>query len=141
MAPLGVRVLTVNSGAVQSNLGLNSPEFKLPAKSWYRSIEGTIAMRARTSGAAGSGMETAAYADQFLRDVLSNAEGMVWRGAWATLLRCFLLLLPRHLMVSLTFSEKSLLSRQQLTRKKDVIVSNESGLDTIYDKSNKAKQY
>ncbi|KAL8856807.1 MAG: hypothetical protein Q9178_006644 [Gyalolechia marmorata] len=101
MEPLGVRVLTVKSGLVNTRLAMNLPEFKLPSDSFYRSIEGTIAARAKMGELAQSGMELQIYAESIIRDVLARTSGSVWRGSFALFLRCLLASLPRYLVVSI----------------------------------------
>lgn len=103
MMPLGVKVLTVNSGLIKSNLTRNSPEFDLPPDSLYRSIRADIAARARMEDVAKSGTEAEIYAEGIVRDVLANAEGTIWRGAYASTLRSFQMVLPTFLLVSLLF--------------------------------------
>ncbi len=101
MEPLGVRVLTVKSGLVNTSLAINLPEFKLPPDSFYRSIEGTIAVRAKMGELAQLGMELQTYAESIVRDVLATTSGAVWRGSFALFLRCLLASLPRYLVVSI----------------------------------------
>ena len=101
MRPLGVKVLTVNSGLVKSNLTRNSPEFKLPPDSLYQSIDRDIAARAKMDDVTQMGTELDIYAESIVRDVLANTEGTVWRGAFASFLRCCHMILPRYLFVGL----------------------------------------
>ncbi|KAL8910995.1 MAG: hypothetical protein Q9171_003764 [Xanthocarpia ochracea] len=98
MEPLGVKVLTVKSGLVNTRLAMNLPEFKLPRGSFYRSIEGTIAVRAKMGELAQFGMELQIYAESIIRDVLATTSGSVWRGSFALFLRCLLASLPRYLV-------------------------------------------
>lgn len=100
MKPLGVRVLTVNSGLIKSNLTKNSPTFNLPADSLYESIRGDVAKRARMEDVALSGTEADVYAEGIVRDVLADKEGTVWRGAFASTLKWLQMVLPRSLLVS-----------------------------------------
>ncbi|KAL8781673.1 MAG: hypothetical protein Q9213_005890 [Squamulea squamosa] len=101
LEPLSVRVLTVNSGPVNSSLAMNLPEFKLPPDSFYRSIEGTIAARAKMGDLAQFGMEPQTYAESIVRDVLAATSGTVWRGSFALFLRCLLAIFPRCVVVSI----------------------------------------
>ena len=101
MKPLGVRVLTVNSGLIKSNLTRNSPAFTLPPDSLYASIRGDVARRARMEDVALSGTEADVYAEAIVRDVLADREGTVWRGAFAETLRWMQIVLPKFVLVSL----------------------------------------
>lgn len=47
-----------------------------------------------------SGTETSNYAEKVVSDVLGNTEGIVWRGAWASILHVLYLLLPSFVFVS-----------------------------------------
>lgn len=106
MRPLGVRVLTVNSGLVKSNLTRNSPELKLPPDSFYRLVERDIAGRARMEDVAKSGTEAGIHAESVVRDVLSGMDGATWRGAFAGTLRYCRIFFPRFLLVSLPFCKR-----------------------------------
>ena len=50
MAPLGVKVVTVHTGAVRTNTLASGKAFRLPATSHYKGIEKEIAARARGRG-------------------------------------------------------------------------------------------
>lgn len=99
LAPLGVNVVTVETGAVRSRGQINLPELKLPSSSRYLSIEKTIAARARGEDGV-SRMETRAYAAQVVDDVLNGTRGRIWRGGTALLVRFASALIPAFLLVS-----------------------------------------
>ena len=99
LAPLGIVVLTVETGAVQSRGLINSPEVKLPSSSQYLSIEKTIAGRARGEDGV-SRMETRAYAAQVVGDVLNGTRGRTWRGGNALFVRLASKFVPAFLLVS-----------------------------------------
>ena len=99
LAPLGVNVLTVETGAVRSRGQINLPELNLPDSSRYLSIEKTIAGRARGEDGV-SRMETRAYAAQVVGDVLNGSRGRIWRGGSALLVRLASTLFPAFLLVS-----------------------------------------
>ena len=99
LAPLGVNVVTVETGAVRSRGQINLPELKLPSSSRYLSIEKTIAARARDEDGLNR-METRAYAAQVVNDVLSGTRGRIWRGGMALLVRFASALFPAFLLVS-----------------------------------------
>ena len=99
LAPLGVKVLTVETGAVRSRGQSNLPDLKLPPSSRYLSIEKTIAARARGEDGIDR-METRVYAAQVVSDVLNGSHGRIWRGGTALLVRWVLAFLPAFLLVS-----------------------------------------
>lgn len=86
MAPFGVKVVTVNTGAVSTNTLKTGLGFKLPASSRYKSIEKEIANRA--VGKDGTPrMEPSAYAERVVGDVLRGANWQIWRGGYASIVR------------------------------------------------------
>lgn len=99
LAPLGVNVVTVETGAVRSRGQLDLPELKLPSSSRYLSIEKTIAARARGEDGVGR-METRAHAAQVVSDVINGIRGRIWRGGTAQLVRWVLRFLPAFVQVS-----------------------------------------
>ncbi len=103
MMPLGVKVLTVNSGLIKTNLTSNSPAFKLPPDSLYHSIDRNIAARAKMEDVAQYGTEAEIYAESIVGNVLASKEGIIWRGAFASMLRYCYMILPGFLMVSTFF--------------------------------------
>ena len=99
LAPFGVTVLTVNTGAVSTNTLANGPNFKLPATSLYKSIEKEIAGRARGEDGTPR-MERSVYAEKVVSDILGGAKGQIWRGAYASIVRFALSKMPASLSVS-----------------------------------------
>ncbi|PLB50770.1 putative hydroxybutyrate dehydrogenase [Aspergillus steynii IBT 23096] len=79
LAPFGVRVLSIVTGAVQTMGQTYFGDFKLPDNSLYKSIEGTIAARARGEDGRGRG-DLMAYAEEVVSAIESGAEGRVWCG-------------------------------------------------------------
>ncbi|KAK3173085.1 hypothetical protein OEA41_006414 [Lepraria neglecta] len=90
LAPFGVRVVTVITGGVETNIfrgkdGANY--FKLPPSSKYLSVEKDIAATARGEHPVfGSMMQAEVFAERVVGDVLGGADGMFWRGKWASTL-------------------------------------------------------
>ena len=86
LKPFGVGVVTVMVGSVESNFHANNPSFHLPADSLYKPIEQQIA---DTDAGKHSppGTNTAAFADQLVKDVLRGGEGQLWRGKMANITR------------------------------------------------------
>ncbi|KAI1115453.1 hypothetical protein F5Y14DRAFT_460578 [Nemania sp. NC0429] len=90
LAPFGVGVLEVVTGAVKSRGQTYFGDFKLPEQSLiqasyfrlYKSIEPTIASRAQGNDGVPR-MDTKEYAKAVLDDVLQRTTGRVWHGGFA----------------------------------------------------------
>lgn len=99
LEPFGVTVLSIVTGAVQSNGQTYFENFKLPEDSMYKSIEGIIGDRAR--GGDGSKRESAQeYAENVVKDILAGKTGKVWRGGGAGGVKFASTWLPQSVMVS-----------------------------------------
>ena len=99
LAPFGITVVTVNTGAVRTNGLANGANFKLPPTSLYKGIEKQIAARARGD----DGMprtEPSVYAERVVGDILAGASGQIWRGGYASVVRFMLSKLPAWIAVS-----------------------------------------
>lgn len=100
IAPFGVNVMTVITGAVQSRIADNAPKFKLPDGSRYFQAEELLETIALGKGADGSRMtRTDVYAERVLDDILKGKEGSVWHGKYAGLTRWILSRLPETVQV------------------------------------------
>ena len=99
LAPFGVTVLTVNTGAVRTNGLADGVNFKLPLTSRYKSIEKNVAAAARGEHGPPQ-MEASVYAKQVVGDVLGGRKGQVWRGGYAWAVRWVLSRLPSKVSVS-----------------------------------------
>ena len=113
MMPFGVKVLTVNSGLIKSNLARNSLDLELPVDSLYQVINRDIAARARMEELAHLGTEPEIYAESIVRDVLASTDGTVWRGALASFLRYCQMMLPKFLLVSLLLHDCRFVVRER----------------------------
>ena len=100
MVPLGVKVVTLITGAVKSRGQTYFGDFKLPPTSKYLAIEDAIANRAR-GGDGFARMDTERYAEHVVKDVLRGATGRLWVGNIATVTKWTSALLPDSLIVSL----------------------------------------
>ncbi|KAK9428985.1 hypothetical protein V1505DRAFT_314633 [Lipomyces doorenjongii] len=107
MAPLGVKVLTVVTGTVDSNFFVNTPEYKLPSTSRYMPVEKSIVARARGKDIQ-SGMNKEKYADSVVNDVLRGVNGKVWRGKLASIVRYASTYLPTFVLDWLLLKETGL---------------------------------
>lgn len=99
LAPFGITVATVNTGAVRTNNFANGVNFELPSTSLYKSIEKQIAARARGEDGTPR-MEPSVYAEKVVGDILGGASGQIWRGGYASLVRFVLSKLPVWVSVS-----------------------------------------
>ncbi|KAI0873936.1 hypothetical protein GGS24DRAFT_461274 [Hypoxylon argillaceum] len=82
IAPFGVGVLEVVTGAVKSRGQAYFGDFSLPTESLYKSIEPTIAIRAQ-GGDGLRRMDTLEYANSVTDDILARTAGRVWYGGFA----------------------------------------------------------
>lgn len=79
VAPLGIRVATVITGIIETNLHNNEPEHPLPPSSYYKSVESWL--QDRTSGKnRPPGMPVEEYARQLVQKCESGAKGKVYVG-------------------------------------------------------------
>lgn len=102
LSPLGVNVISVETGGVKSNGHGNLPPVRLPPGSNYLPLEKLMAARARGDDNF-TRMETKTYAEKVVKDVLRGRRGRIWRGKAAGMIR-WSNLLPVWVMVSSCFS-------------------------------------
>ena len=100
MAPLGVKVATIVTGAVETNIMANGPEVKLPDDSLYLAVEENIVARGKGADVK-SKMKSKDFADRVVSDILGGANGKVWRGEMASTVKYATAYLPSFMMVSL----------------------------------------
>ena len=100
LAPFGVKVVTVITGAVSTNTLSNGVDFELPANSIYKSIEKEIAARARGEDGTPR-MEPSVYAEKVVADILQGANWQIWRGGYASIVRFTSHWFPTAISVSL----------------------------------------
>lgn len=99
MTPFGVKVVTVVTGEIKTNFFTNTLEYKLLSNSVYMPIEKGVAASARGEGIAGqTNAET--YADKVVADVLGGANGKIYRGKTASMVRFISTFLPTFSLVS-----------------------------------------
>lgn len=104
-------MVTVVTGAVNTNALSTGLNFKLPPTSVYKSIEKEIADRA--NGRDGTPrMEPSVYAEKVVDDVLRGANWQVWRGGYASTVHLISSYFPSSLSVSLSIP---ILQLQRLT--------------------------
>ncbi|OCL12932.1 hypothetical protein AOQ84DRAFT_360221 [Glonium stellatum] len=85
LAPLGVRVVTVMTGMVQTNWYHNVPHFALPPDSLYLPVVNHIQASANGYENAKRGTSADVYAENVVKQLLGGADGKIWHGALSTL--------------------------------------------------------
>ena len=98
LGPFQVKVLTVITGAIDTNLMNNGPAVKIPPNSLYRNTERTILARAQGEDVFGK-VKTNQYAERIVSDILDGATGKVWRGGMAAMVRHATSVLPTFMIV------------------------------------------
>lgn len=103
MAPFGVKVMTVMTGMVGTNISTNSPEVELPPNSRYHGAIDQI-NDLRIGASVGSSMPASVYAKRVVNDVLRGTTGLTWRGKMASVGRTITSIFPTWLIVSILYS-------------------------------------
>ena len=99
VAPFGVRVLMVQTGAVRTNTLAAGVDFALPAGSRYKDVEKEIGARARGEDGV-TRMAPGVFAEKVVGDVVGGVNGTVWRGGLASVVRFVAGWLPVSVSVS-----------------------------------------
>ena len=99
LAPFEMRVVTVVTGAVESNVMSHADNFFLPEDSSYRPLTKTVEQVAKGKSINGW-MNADIYAQKVATDITSGANGKIWRGYMASSVRYILTKLPTFLVVS-----------------------------------------
>lgn len=98
MAPFGVRVISLVTGAVETNI-MSHGELTLPAISLYQKAKKEIQDRGNGEGVPSKSLP-ADFAKKVVHDILGGASGPVWRGAMASMVWYMLKFMPVWMMVS-----------------------------------------
>jgi 1-acylglycerone phosphate reductase len=109
LKPLNVKVLTVITGTIKTNLNQNSTKMTLPAHSIYEPVEEHLD-KMRQGLAHPNGTDPSDYAQQVVGDILRGVTGNIWRGANTTLTRYLTPTLPTSIKV-MSLSYRLLSSR------------------------------
>lgn len=126
MKPFGVKVVTVITGSVETNLFVNAPEHHLPANSRYKTAAKEVAARA-------TGVDVAQHStpEEFARelvgDILGGASGKVYRGKLASIVRYASTYLPTWLAVS----EESQILPAETYSEQDILAKKDTGLEKV----------
>jgi 1-acylglycerone phosphate reductase len=99
MTPFGVNVVTVITGIVETNIMNNSLALEIPLNSRYAVAQKEILDRAQGKDV-GSHMKSADYAERVVGDLLSGANGKIYRGQMASVVRYSSGYLPISIIVS-----------------------------------------
>ncbi|KAJ0120687.1 hypothetical protein J7T55_015419 [Diaporthe amygdali] len=97
LAPFGVKVLSIVSGALRTMGQSHFDDWKLPADSLYASVEETIRTRARGKEGAPR-MEPEDYAKRVVSEITARRTGKFWYGASAGIVKFGVSYLPTWLM-------------------------------------------
>jgi len=99
MEPFGVTVLSIVTGAVQSNGNTYFDDWKLPENSLFKPIEATI--KARAQGHDGvKRTDRIEFANKVASEIIRGASGKMWCGSNASGVKFGESFLPQYLMVS-----------------------------------------
>lgn len=107
MEPFGVTVLSVLTGAVQTNGQTYFEDWKLPDSSLYKPIENLVADRTRGHDGVNR-MNLADYANKVTSDILRGASGKIWHGTNAGGVKFGESFMPQSLIVSALFQRTPL---------------------------------
>lgn len=99
MLPLGIRVLTVIAGAMDTNIMRNGGVPSLsPSLPYYKTQQQITKLASRNDGV--KRMKREEFAELVVEDVHRGASGKVWRGASASITHMASLFIPTSSMVS-----------------------------------------
>jgi 1-acylglycerone phosphate reductase len=101
LAPFGVRVLTVMTGAVASKFFTNAPEYKSPKASLYTAVEKNIQ---EIEKQVGDFMSTEKYAEAVVAAVDNGTTGLLWKGNNSQLVRFVSAFAPTFIQVGFSHS-------------------------------------
>lgn len=100
LTPLGVRVLVLLAGGIQTNFLNNQPNPPLPKGSYYSSVKDIIDDQPEKIP---FGVSPESFAKDVVRQVNRGTTGKYWIGGGANLVRVMLWLLPQCILVSSIF--------------------------------------
>ena len=99
MKTFGVKVLSVVTGGVETNVAANSAKFEPREGSFYVATDKELTRQ--SEGKTGfPGMPAPIFADKIVADVLRGATGRVWRGKMASIVWFMTVWFPEWLLVS-----------------------------------------
>jgi 1-acylglycerone phosphate reductase len=101
--PFGVRVVSVITGAIDTNIKRNSVVPKLPESSRYLAAQKQIADLAADANTDLKRMSVETFAEKVVNDVLQGANGKIWKGEYSSIVRLTNAMMPTGMLVSLVF--------------------------------------
>ena len=88
LAPFGIKVINLMTGAVRSTFLDNAPSATLPSTSLYNGAKETVEKAMADRDAAASGTDPVKWAEQVVKDLgKPNPSYWVWRGKYSSLVR------------------------------------------------------
>jgi 1-acylglycerone phosphate reductase len=102
LSPFNVNVISVVTGAVQTNGLTYFDDFKLPSDSLYKSIEDTIFFRAHGGGSP-KRLNVAEYAEKVVTTIIKGSSYKTWPGPVAGFIKLASSYFPAWLMVCFCF--------------------------------------
>lgn len=103
LSPFGIKVISVMTGTINSNIWENQGEFSLPENSLYAPVLSNIQDSA-TGKSSPKGQSADEYAAKVVGDVLNEANGYIYRGPMSSVCRIMAGFVPSFLVVSLFVS-------------------------------------
>ncbi|RYP07569.1 hypothetical protein DL765_009119 [Monosporascus sp. GIB2] len=101
LLPLGVRVISLITGAVDTNIMKTSPKDTLPDTSYYKFKEAETAISKLTSGNDGvKRTPREVFAKQVVGDILVGTTGKIWRGQIAFMVSILSKFMPASVLDS-----------------------------------------
>lgn len=100
LAPLQVKVLTVVTGSIETNIQANSPEPKLPEDSKYLAAAGYLS-KSHSDQTTFRRDKPDIFAKSVIRDILHGTTGKVYRGPHSSIVRYVQPLMPMWMQVSI----------------------------------------
>lgn len=107
LEPLGVRVITVMVGIVDTPINAKSEKLVLPENSYYRVIKDQIA-RFRDGSAYPNKQDPDVTAKNIVHDVVGGSSSYIWRGQSATLAWFCFTFIPNRFLVTMLNGDKGL---------------------------------
>lgn len=107
LGPLGVRVITVMTGIVDTPINAKQGELVLPENSYYRVVKDRIAVF-RDGSAYPTKQHPDVIAKNIVKDVVGGSSSYTWRGQSASLAWFCFTFIPNRLLVYILNNDKGL---------------------------------
>lgn len=99
LKPFGVKVATVITGVVETNIFHNGPVYQLPPDSRYKSLDKEIGLRVSGKEQEGRVGKREDFARSLVGDLIQGASGRVYRGNLSTVMKIVTAYFPTFIMV------------------------------------------